>query len=97
MIDHEIALSDPHPIKQVPRRVPLHLRSEVDKILEEMKEQGVIEESNSPWMSSAVMVRKKNGTIRFCVDYRKLNDATVKDLYPLPRIDGILDQLAGNS
>jgi len=67
------------------------MRKEVDKILEDMRTQEVIEESQSPWVSPAVMVRKKDGTLRFCVDYRKLNDVTVKDSYPLPRIDDILD------
>jgi len=48
-------------------------------------------------MSPAVLVKKKDGTIRFCIDYRKLNAVTKKDSYPLPRIDDIFDQLAGNS
>ncbi|KAM0724690.1 Retrovirus-related Pol polyprotein from transposon 17.6 [Formica fusca] len=73
------------------------MRNEVDKVIEEMKSQGVIEESQSPWVSPVVLVRKKDGTIRFCVDFRKLNMVTIKDSYPLPRIDEILDQLAGNS
>lgn len=64
--------------------------------IEEMTKHGVIEESQSPWISPAVLVRK-DGSIRFCVDYRKLNNVTVKDSYPLPRIDDILDQLSGNS
>jgi len=62
-----------------------------------MKHQGVIEESQSSWLSPAVIVRKKDGSLRFCVDYRKLNAVTEKDCYPLPRMDDILDQLAGNS
>ncbi|KMQ85704.1 krab-a domain-containing protein [Lasius niger] len=73
------------------------MREEVNKIIEDMKHQGVIEESLSPWVSPAVMVKKKDGTIRFCVDYRKLNAVTVRDSYLLPRIDDILDQLCGNS
>ncbi|XP_036138917.1 uncharacterized protein LOC118644443 [Monomorium pharaonis] len=72
------------------------MRGEVNKIIEEMRAQGVIEESQSPWMSPAVLVRKKDGSLRFCVDYRKLNEVTVKDSYPLPKIDDILDQLSGN-
>lgn len=96
VIKHRIRLSDPHPIKQAPRRIPIHLREEVGRIIEEMKTQGVIEESKSPWVSPVVLVKKKEGTIRFCVDYRKLNAVTHKDSYPLPRIDDILDQLAGN-
>lgn len=97
IVRHAINLKDPSPIKQVPRRIPFQMRDEVNKIIEEMKEQGVIEESKSPWVSPAVLVRKKDGTIRFCVDFRKLNDVTKKDSYPLPRIDDILDQLSGNS
>ena len=96
VVEHVINVKDSLPIKQVPRRIPLHLRKEVNEILEDMKKQGVIEESQSPWVSPAVMVRKKDGSLRFCVDYRKLNDVTVKDSYPVPRIDDILDQLSGN-
>jgi len=73
------------------------MREKVNKIIEDMRKQGVIEESQSPWMSPAVLVKKKDGTIRFCVDYRKLNSKTVKDSFPLPRIDDILDQLSGNT
>lgn len=96
VVQHTIELTNQQPIKQTPRRIPWHLRTEVDTIIEEMKEQGVIEESQSPWVSPAVLVKKKDGTIRFCVDYRRLNDVTKKNSYPLPRIDDILDQLAGN-
>lgn len=97
IVKHVINVKDSLPIKQVPRRIPFHMREEVDKIIEDMRKQGVIEESQSPWISPAVLVRKKDGTIRFCVDYRKLNIVTKKDSYPLPRIDDILDQLSGNT
>jgi len=97
VVEHVINLKDSLPIKQVPRRIPFQMREEVNKIIEDMRKQGVIEESQSPWMSPAVLVKKKDGTIRFCVDYRKLNSKTVKDSFPLPRIDGILDQLSGNT
>ena len=60
-----------------------------------MSEQGVIEPSSSPWASPVVLVRKRNGDVRFCVDYRKLNSVTRKDSYPLPRIDETLEALAG--
>lgn len=77
VVQHKIELTNPRPIKQTPRQSPLHLKAEVDKIVEDMREQEVIEESQSPWMSPAVMVKKKDGTIRFCVDYRKLNDVRI--------------------
>ena len=60
----------------------------------EMLTGGQIEPSDSPWSSPVVLVMKKDGGTRICVDYRKLNDATVKDAYPLPRIDDTLDMLA---
>ncbi|XP_071580822.1 uncharacterized protein [Temnothorax nylanderi] len=96
VVEHVINLEDSSPIKQVPRRIPLRMREEVEKIIEEMRKQGVIEESQSPWVSPAVLVRKKDGTLRFCVDYRMVNAITKKDSFPLPRIDDIFDQLSGN-
>ena len=79
---------DSSPIKQIPHRIPLQMRKEVNKIIVEMEKQGVIE-FTSPW-TSPMVVTKKDGTIRFCVDYRKINAITIKDSYPLPRIDDIL-------
>jgi len=69
----------------------------VESITDDMKRQGVIEKSQSSWLSPAVMVRKKNVSLRFCVNYRKLNAVTEKDCYPLSRMDDILDHLTGNS
>jgi dsDNA-binding SOS-regulon protein len=96
-VEHKIEFMDCKPIKQVPRRVPFHFREEVNKIIEDMKYEGVIEESQSPWVSPAVMVKKKDGSIRFCVDYRKLNAVTVKDSFPLPRINDMFDKLSGSN
>jgi hypothetical protein len=64
-------------------------------MLEDIQRRGIIEESGSPWSSPVVLMRKKDGELRFCVDYRKLNDVTKKDCFPLPRIDDTLDMLAG--
>ena len=61
-----------------------------------MLEQGVIEPSSSPWSSPPVLVKKKDGTVRFCVDYRRLNEVTTRDAYPLPRIDECFDTLQGH-
>lgn len=90
------ALGQP-PLRQPPRRVHPALQevhaAEVDKMLAA----GVIKPSSSPWASASVLVRKKDGSFRFCVDYRRLNNVTIGDAYPLPRIDEILDQFAGKS
>ena len=71
-------------------------REEAHKAIGDMLERGTISPSNSPWSSSIVLVRKKDGTIQFCVDYRKLNVVTQKGTYLLPRVDEMLDTLAGS-
>ena len=73
---------------------PQKMKKEVECVAE-MLTGGQIESSDSPWSSSLALVTKKDGGTRLCVDYRRLNDATVKDAYPLPRIDDTLDMLAG--
>ncbi|GFY13558.1 retrovirus-related Pol polyprotein from transposon 17.6 [Trichonephila clavipes] len=93
---HRIDTADHPPIKQHPRRLPFAKQEEVGTLLREMQENDIIEPSPSPWASPIVLVRKKDGSTRFCVDYRKLNDVTKKDSYPLPRIDDTLDTLSGH-
>ncbi|GFW56030.1 retrovirus-related Pol polyprotein from transposon 412 [Trichonephila clavipes] len=93
---HRIDTADHPPIKQHPRRLPFAKQEEVGTLLREMQENDIIEPSSSPWASPIVLVRKKAGSTRFCVDYRKLNDVTKKDSYPLPRIDDTLDTLSGH-
>ncbi|GFU65022.1 retrovirus-related Pol polyprotein from transposon 412 [Trichonephila clavipes] len=92
---HRIDTADHPPIKQHPRRLPFAKQEEVGTLLREMQENDIIEPSSSPWASPIVLVRKKDGSTRFCV-YRKLNDVTKKDSYPLPRIDDTLDTLSGH-
>lgn len=65
----------------------------VAQMIDEMQKQGVVQPSVSPWASPVVLVPKKDGSMRFCVDYQRLNSATRKDVYPLPRIDDILTSL----
>ena len=95
-LQHPINTGDARPIRQRIRRLPPHRREEVSKLLDDMLKKDIIQPSDSPWASPIVLVTKKNGSTRFCVDYRKLNAATRKDAYPLPRIDDTLDTL-GNS
>lgn len=94
IVRHKIDTGDAKPIRQAARRLPLAKREEAEQIIKEMERDGVIEPSNSPWASPVVLVKKKDGSTRFCVDYRRLNDVTRKDSYPLPRIDDTLDTLA---
>ena len=95
IVQHRIDTGDHPPIKQAPRRVPMHQQGTVRQHMDDMLQHGVVQPSTSPWAAPIVLVKKKDGTTRFCVDYRKLNDVTRKDAYPLPRIDETLDALAG--
>ena len=87
--------TDGHPIRQPVRRQPRALQDAIDTEVQQMLQNGVIRPSFSPWSSPVVMVKKQDGSWRFCVDYRKLNSVTHRDAYPLPRIDSTLDSLAG--
>jgi len=92
---HEVETGDSPPVRQAARRVPFALREGMSRLVDEMLSGGVIRESASPWASPVVLVKKKSGDLRFCVDYRRLNAVTRKDVFPLPCIDDLLDQLGG--
>ena len=94
IVRHNINTGSNIPVKQPPRRTPIAMREEVDKHIDEMLQKNVIEPVVGPW-SGIVLVKKKDGSTRFYVDYRRLNDPTTKDAYPLPRIDDSLEQLSG--
>ena len=94
IVQFEIDTGDAPPQKQPPRRMPFVVRQEVAKQLKQMQKSGVVQPSCSPWSSPVVMVRKRDGSNRFCVDYRGLNAVTKADTFPLPRIDDLLDQLS---
>ena len=96
LLYHHINTGDAQPIKIPPRRMSPSDREEAQKQINEMLELGIIQPSKSAWCAPIVLVRKKDKTKRFCIDYRKLNSATVKDAYPLPRIDDTLDTLSGS-
>ena len=90
LVQHEILTSDARPVHCIPRRLaPAGLRTE-QTCVQEMLLGGQIEPSDCPWASPLVLVTKKDGSMRFCVDYRILNALTTKDAYPLPQIDDSL-------
>lgn len=92
---HDIDTGDSRPIKCRARRTPIGIRDEALKEEKKMLEMGVIEPSDSPWASPVVLVRKKDHSLRYCIDYRKLNEVTKRDSYPLPNMQDCLESLAG--
>jgi len=95
LTEHVIDTGSSRPVKQRPRTVPLAYADEDKKTVQKLLEQGSIRPSTSPWASPMVFVRKKNGEVRPCIDYRKLNSLTRKDAFPLPRTRDCLDAVAG--
>ncbi|KAA3670363.1 uncharacterized protein DEA37_0003141 [Paragonimus westermani] len=86
---------DTPPTKILPRRIAAHLQDEVRKMIDDMLQKNVIRPSKSPWAAPIVLVKKKGGELRLCVDYRMFNGVTKKDAFPLPRIDDLFDALDG--
>ena len=95
IIKHTIR-TEGSPIRQPLRRIPFVLQETVKAEIKKMLQQGVIRKSCSPWSSPVVMIKKKDGAWRFCIDFRKVNSVTHKDAYPLPRIDETLESLSGS-
>ena len=91
LAQHTIETGDSRPIRLPPYRLPHAYRDAVRRELEEMQEQGVIEPASSEWAAPIVVVRKKDNSIRLCVDYRRLNTVSCVDAYPMPRIDDLID------
>lgn len=95
LISHDIPLLDDVPVRQRYRRIPPSEYKAVKAHINQLLESQVIRESSSPYASPIVLVRKKDGSLRMCVDYRPLNGKTRKDAFPLPRIEESLDALSG--
>ena len=94
-VKHKINTGNAAPARQELRRQPIAWQAEIDKQLQQMEDNGIIYPVQSDWAANIVVVKKKDGSLRCCVDYRQLNERTVKDSYPLPRIDDCLDALSG--
>lgn len=95
-IDHQIALKpDSKPINIRPYRFSYFQKLEMEKIIQELLKNDLIQNSTSAYASPVLLVKKKDGTWRMCIDYRKLNDETIKNKFPIPIIEDLLDELDG--
>ena len=93
VIQHEVHVMESALIHQQPYRVPVTRREVVKKEINKMLDMGIIQPSTSPWASPIVLVEKKDGDVRFCVDYRKLNQVSKFDAYPMPRVEEVLESV----
>ncbi|KAL1923263.1 uncharacterized protein VTP21DRAFT_9639 [Calcarisporiella thermophila] len=93
----DINTGNAKPVSLPPYRVSPREREAIEKEVQELMAQGIVEESNSPWAAPVILVPKTDGGIRFCIDFRCLNAVTVADRYPLPRIGDLLSHLSGKS
>ena len=93
---HDIKLENNKPIKQRPYSIPHSKEKVVNECIDKMLKMNIIEPSKSDWASPIVLVKKPDGSERFCVDYRKINMTTIKDCYPMPNIESKLNKLNGS-
>ncbi|XP_071502945.1 uncharacterized protein [Diadema antillarum] len=94
--EHQIRVNDDTPFRERSRRVPPSDLRDLQQHLQQLLENNIIKESKSPYASPIVLVRKKNGTLRMCVDYRTLNSRTIPDQYTVPLIQEAIDSLSGS-
>ena len=94
--EHKIEVKDPRPFKERQRNIPSGLLDEVKEHLNHMINMGAIKPSKSAWSNAVVLVRKKDGGLRFCIDFQKLNARTRKDAFPLPQIHDAIHALSGS-
>jgi transposase InsO family protein len=93
LAEHSIATGDATPVYQPPYRIPTVWQDQVRGEIQAMLDADVIEPSTSAWTSPIIPVKKKDGSLRLCIDYRKLNAVTQEDRYPMPRVEELLEQL----
>ena len=95
VVEHQIETGAAKPVRLPPYRLPQAYRETVQRELKAMLAEGIIEPSTSEWAAPIVLVPKKDGSLRLCVDYRRLNGVTQSDAYPMPRVDELIDRLGG--
>ena len=95
-LKHSIPTTTDKPVYLPHQQIPVQLQSEVRKCLDNWLKQGIIRPSKSPYVSQMVIVRKKTGEIRLCVDFRKLNAISIHDSFPLPRVEEALQAVSGS-
>ncbi len=93
---HTIDTGDSRPVREALRRHPQAHLDFIDAEVERLLKLDIVEPSASPWASNVVIVRKKCGKLRLCIDYRRVNALTYKDAYPIPKIDACLDAMGGS-
>ena len=96
IIKHRIYTSNAMPVRQPLRRHPPSQLDAIQQHVSDMLAQDLIRASDSPWASNIVLVKKKDGSLRCCIDYRQVNALSRKDAYPMPRIDMCLDAMSGS-
>ena len=94
--EHDIELLDHKPFKERFRHIAPPLVEEVRQHIQEMLDGGAIHPSQSPWCNAVVLVRKKDGSLHFCINFRRLNAKTKKDSYPLPRMQETMESMVGS-
>ena len=94
--EHQIDTAKVAPVRLPPYRLPHAYRNTVQEELRQMEKDGIIERSTSEWAAPIVLVKKKDGMLRMCVDYRRLNSLSRVDAYPMPQVDDLIDRL-GNA
>lgn len=92
-LKHEIDIKENSPIQQMKTKVPLNVEDWVDNQVDKLKEMGVIRESTSPWSAPVVVVKKKSGDFRLCIDFRRLNSLTIKPIYSIPDTQSLFNHL----
>ena len=93
--EHSIEMENAQPVRLPPYCLPHAYRDTIDQELQDVEEAGITEPSSSAWASPLLLVEKKDGTIRLCVDYRKLSSVSRRDAYPMLRIDDLIDDIGG--